>query len=77
MPPKFFLRKSKAVIATSKIDEKSKREYVTLCINGVRTRLKLDTASDITLIFRDTWQKRGRPPLLLTHQWLETPRAEP
>ncbi|KAF7237760.1 hypothetical protein EG68_10944, partial [Paragonimus skrjabini miyazakii] len=59
--------RSKAVTATFKIDGKSKRKYVTLCIIGVSTRLQLDAASDIILISRDTWRKLGRPPLLPTH----------
>ncbi|KAF7257734.1 hypothetical protein EG68_05356 [Paragonimus skrjabini miyazakii] len=40
---------------------------VTPCINGVSTRLQLDTASHITLISSDTWRKLGRPPLLPKH----------
>ncbi|KAF7234384.1 hypothetical protein EG68_12569 [Paragonimus skrjabini miyazakii] len=65
--PKFSSSKSKVVTATFKIDGESKRKYVTLCINGVPTRLQLDTASDLTLISRDTWRKFGWPPLLPTH----------
>ncbi|KAA3673007.1 uncharacterized protein DEA37_0011786 [Paragonimus westermani] len=62
-----FCSKSKAVSTTFKIDEESKRKYVTLFINGVHTRLQLDSASDITLVFRDRWRKLGQPPLLPTH----------
>ncbi|KAA3673523.1 uncharacterized protein DEA37_0001574, partial [Paragonimus westermani] len=48
------------------IDGESKRKNVTLFINGVHTRLQLNTASEATLIFHDTWRKLGQPALLPT-----------
>ncbi|KAA3674272.1 uncharacterized protein DEA37_0011351 [Paragonimus westermani] len=62
-----FSSMSKAVSATFEIDGESKRKYVTLFVNGVRFYLQLTTASDITLISRDTWRKLGWPPLLPMH----------
>ncbi|KAF7239607.1 hypothetical protein EG68_11078 [Paragonimus skrjabini miyazakii] len=63
----FSSNKLTVVTATFKIDGESQRKYVTLCINGVPTRLQLDTASDLTSISSDTWRKLGRLPLLPTH----------
>ncbi|CAH8538525.1 unnamed protein product [Schistosoma rodhaini] len=44
------------------------RKYVTLNINKHRSRLQLDTASDITLISPETWRKIGRPTVHRTTQ---------
>ncbi|XP_065092440.1 uncharacterized protein K02A2.6-like [Ochlerotatus camptorhynchus] len=40
-----------------------KRKYVTININGVMTSLQLDSASDITVISKKTWQQLRRPKL--------------
>uniref|UniRef100_A0A182HJH6 Peptidase A2 domain-containing protein n=1 Tax=Anopheles arabiensis TaxID=7173 RepID=A0A182HJH6_ANOAR len=39
----------------------SKRKFVPATINGVTINLQLDTASDITVISQQTWQKLGSP----------------
>ncbi|KAK4468996.1 hypothetical protein MN116_000138 [Schistosoma mekongi] len=43
-----------------------KRRYVDLVVNDVQIRLQLDTASDITLISKKTWEFIGCPTLLPT-----------
>ncbi|CAH8442528.1 unnamed protein product [Schistosoma rodhaini] len=43
-----------------------KRRYVELVVNGVHVRLQLDTASDITLISKRTWNLIGCPQVLPT-----------
>ncbi|XP_065074578.1 uncharacterized protein K02A2.6-like [Ochlerotatus camptorhynchus] len=40
-----------------------KRKYVTININGVMTSLQLDSASDITVISKKTWQQLRQPKL--------------
>ncbi|TNN12169.1 Gap-Pol polyprotein, partial [Schistosoma japonicum] len=41
-------------------------KYFTIKVNGRRTRLQLDTASDITLISRATWKHIGELPNAFT-----------
>ncbi|XP_041784951.1 uncharacterized protein K02A2.6-like [Anopheles merus] len=42
----------------------SNRKYVPTLINGVATRLQLDTASDITVISKQTWNNLGNPSII-------------
>nr|CAX83692.1 Gap-Pol polyprotein [Schistosoma japonicum] len=44
------------------------RKYVSVRINGHTVSLQLDTASDITIISRKTWNKIGKPVLHPTEQ---------
>lgn len=39
----------------------SKRKFIPAIINGIATKLQLDTASDITIISKQTWKKLGKP----------------
>ena len=41
-----------------------RRKFVTVVINGTPIQLQLDTASDITMIDRKTWQHVGSPKLI-------------
>jgi hypothetical protein len=41
----------------------SKRKFVPTFINGVSTKLQLDTASDITVISKQTWNNLGKPEI--------------
>ncbi len=59
-------RKSHSVSATFKVDFKSRRKYISLGLNKIPVRFQFDTASDITLISRNTWTKIGKPDLLKT-----------
>ncbi|CAH8603980.1 unnamed protein product [Schistosoma rodhaini] len=51
----------KSTFATFKVGFQSKRKYVNLLVNEKPIRLQLDTASDITLISKNTWRKLGCP----------------
>nr|CAX83705.1 Gag-Pol polyprotein [Schistosoma japonicum] len=51
----------KSTFATFKVGFQSKRKFVSLLVNGKPIRLQLDTASDITLISKNTWRKLGCP----------------
>ncbi|XP_041767811.1 uncharacterized protein K02A2.6-like [Anopheles merus] len=42
----------------------SNRKYVPTLINGVATRLQLDTVSDITVISKQTWNNLGNPSII-------------
>lgn len=57
---------TKTVTATFKVDGTSRRKFTNLTINGKEVKLQLDTASDITLICRETWCMLGRPPFVYT-----------
>ena len=59
-------RKSHSVSATFKVDFKSCRKYISVGLNEIPVRFQFDTASDITLISRNTWTKIGKPDLLKT-----------
>ncbi|XP_029142979.1 uncharacterized protein K02A2.6-like, partial [Protobothrops mucrosquamatus] len=52
---------SRSVVAAFQADLQGRRKYITLLINGKSTRLQFDTASDITLISKSTWNHIGRP----------------
>lgn len=49
----------KSTFETFKVGLKSKRNYVNRLVNGKPIRRHLDTASDTTLIFENTWSKLG------------------
>ncbi|CAH8612563.1 unnamed protein product [Schistosoma rodhaini] len=53
----------KSTFATFKVGFQSKQKYVHLLVNAKPIRLQLDTASDITLISKNTWSKLGCPPI--------------
>lgn len=59
--------KSNSVFAAFKVDFESRRQYITLTINDIPVRLQLDTASDITLITRSTWESIGKPLVCSTN----------
>ena len=59
-------RKSHSVSATFKVDFKSCRKYISVGLNEIPVHFQFDTASDITLISRNTWTKIGKPDLLKT-----------
>ncbi|XP_018396947.1 PREDICTED: uncharacterized protein K02A2.6-like [Cyphomyrmex costatus] len=41
----------------------SQRKFVSPNINGARVRLQIDSASDITIISKDNWERLGKPTL--------------
>ncbi|XP_053686398.1 uncharacterized protein K02A2.6-like [Sabethes cyaneus] len=43
--------------------QSSKRKFIAISINGVKTKLQLDTASDITVISKQTWNNLGKPAI--------------
>lgn len=56
--------KSRGVYIVNHIAQhSSKRKYVPTFINGVATKLQLDTASDITVISKQTWNYLGKPTI--------------
>ncbi|CAH8623518.1 unnamed protein product [Schistosoma rodhaini] len=65
---RFKPRTVKVTVAANRIGSHNRRKYVSLKINGYDARLQLDTASDITLISRRTWEKIGRPRIFSTYQ---------
>nr|CAX83704.1 Gag-Pol polyprotein [Schistosoma japonicum] len=65
---RFKPRTAKVTVALNKTGSHNRRKYVSLKINGYAARLQLDTASDITLISRRTWDKIGRPRVYPTQQ---------
>ncbi|VDN14593.1 unnamed protein product, partial [Dibothriocephalus latus] len=56
--------KSHSILATLQKEFEARRKYLTVNINGKPARLQLDTASDLNLIFKHTWQMIGRPPMI-------------
>ncbi|CAH8545975.1 unnamed protein product [Schistosoma haematobium] len=59
---------NKILVSHNRARSCHQRKYVTLNINKHRTRLQLDTASDITLISPETWKNIGRPMVFPTTQ---------
>ncbi|VDN11202.1 unnamed protein product [Dibothriocephalus latus] len=55
---------SHSILAGFKTEFEARRKYLTVTINGKSVRLQFDTASDISLISRSTWQIIGRPPMI-------------
>lgn len=53
--------KSNSVSATFKVDFEYCRKYITVSVNNVPICLKVDTATDITLISPSTWEQIGLP----------------
>ncbi|XP_062715677.1 uncharacterized protein K02A2.6-like [Aedes albopictus] len=61
---KFRQAKTRGVYIVNHIAQhSSKRKYVPTFINGVATKLQLDTASDITVISQQTWNYLGKPAI--------------
>lgn len=56
------------VINVNNVSTQSKRKYVTVNINNVPVKLQIDTASDITIISRDTWEKIHKPSITNSSQ---------
>ncbi|KAK4470017.1 hypothetical protein MN116_000047 [Schistosoma mekongi] len=65
---RFKPRTAKVTVAINRTASHSRRKYVSVKINGYGARLQLDTASDITLISRRTWDRIGRPRIYPTQQ---------
>lgn len=57
---------SHLVSATFKFEFESHRKHITVSINKIRVRFQFETASDVTLISRSTWEQLGKPDLLKT-----------
>ncbi|CAH8468203.1 unnamed protein product [Schistosoma rodhaini] len=55
--------KSLSLVAAFQTDYDIRRKYVTIQINGIAVRLQIDTASDITLVSRETFNLLGKPPM--------------
>ncbi|VDK40717.1 unnamed protein product [Dibothriocephalus latus] len=55
---------SHSILATFKTEFEARRKYLTVAINGKPVRLQRDTASDISLISKRTWQMIGQPPVI-------------
>ncbi|CAH8581454.1 unnamed protein product [Schistosoma rodhaini] len=55
--------KSLSLVAAFQTDYDIRRKYVTIQINGIAVRLQIDTASDITLASRETYNLLGKPPM--------------
>ena len=51
-----------SLMSTFKLDA-SRRKFITVSINGQYVKMQLDTASDVTIISRRTWDLLGRPML--------------
>ncbi|XP_055591519.1 uncharacterized protein K02A2.6-like [Uranotaenia lowii] len=63
-PPESPKVKSNVVYIVNHINRRpNKRKFVPANINGVVTNLQLDTASDITVISKQTWKTLGKPTL--------------
>ncbi|XP_058456755.1 uncharacterized protein K02A2.6-like [Malaya genurostris] len=63
-PRKSGKAKSRRIFIVNHIAQhSSKRKYVTTIINGVEVKLQLDTASDITVISKRTWNSLGKPSI--------------
>ncbi|VDN14998.1 unnamed protein product [Dibothriocephalus latus] len=59
-----FEKHSNSILATFQTEFEARRKYLTVTINGKPVRLELDTATDISLITKHTWQMIGRPPMI-------------
>lgn len=51
----------KGIFAVSKVDFAAKRKFIDVIINDYTIRLQVDTASDVTIISLDNYEKLGRP----------------
>ncbi|KAA3677574.1 uncharacterized protein DEA37_0010992 [Paragonimus westermani] len=54
-------RQSYSIFATFLVDYAYRLKYITLTLNGTTVWLQVDTASDITIILRSTWNPVCRP----------------
>ncbi|CAH8288100.1 unnamed protein product [Schistosoma rodhaini] len=57
------LPSSRSLAAVFHTHAATRRKFLTLSINGQPVRLQLDTASDITILSKDTWRTLGQPPI--------------
>ncbi|CAH8511941.1 unnamed protein product [Schistosoma turkestanicum] len=55
--------KSLSLVAAFQTDYDVWRKYVTIQLNGASARFQIDTASDITLMSRETYNSLGKPPM--------------
>lgn len=55
---------STKVVVVDVCSVQQRRRFVSVVLSGTNIRLQLDTASDITVISRESWQKLGSPALL-------------
>ncbi|CAH8624674.1 unnamed protein product [Dicrocoelium dendriticum] len=55
---------SLSVIATFHSHSRTRRRFITVLINGIPTRLQFDTASDITIISKNTWKHIKKPKMI-------------
>ncbi|XP_061496454.1 uncharacterized protein LOC133390958 [Anopheles gambiae] len=56
-------KKSQGIFVNHVTKNTAKRKFISIIINGITTSLQLDTASDITVISKTTWQHLGQPKL--------------
>lgn len=49
------------MVQINKVNTGKFRKYIDVLINGKKTKLQLDTASDLTIISKDTWEQLGSP----------------
>ncbi|KXJ62390.1 hypothetical protein RP20_CCG014126 [Aedes albopictus] len=57
---------SSKVVVVDECSVQQRRRFVSVGLSGTDIRLQLDTASDITVINRETWRKLGSPALTPT-----------
>ncbi|CAH8614326.1 unnamed protein product [Dicrocoelium dendriticum] len=55
---------SLSIVAAFQSECKPRRRFITVLINGIPTKLQFDTASDITIISRRTWNHLKRPKMV-------------
>ncbi|CAH8498480.1 unnamed protein product [Schistosoma intercalatum] len=55
--------KSLSLVAAFQTNYDIRRKYVTIQINSISARLQIDTASDIMLVSRETYNLLGKPPM--------------
>lgn len=65
------------IFAVNQINSEIRRKFVNVNICGVKIKLQFDTASDITLISRQTWEKLGSPDLKPTTSEAKTASGKP
>ena len=56
-----------SVSASFKVDFKSRRKYITATVNNFPVEFQFDTASDISIISRATWEQMGQPAFTKTN----------
>ncbi|XP_055590370.1 uncharacterized protein K02A2.6-like [Uranotaenia lowii] len=54
------------IFAINRESSSAPRKFLSVIIDGVMLRLQFDTASDITVLSKRSWEKLGSPPLLPT-----------